>query len=670
MIDENIITFDEGRNCYTSDMQTCVYSLLQSNVPSSSIAPVISAVLKLAKRKTTILPSRTTVNCMNVQRLIIAHKQAEEQFAKQKNTCLLSDETCKFGRKYQGMHAADEDGNIWVLGIREMATKSGQSVLGTLLEILSDIDYVSTKSNNETSKQILLNISCTMSDRAATQIKFNELLQDFRKEVVTELYGNKWVELPEKEQYSLYRLCNFFCGLHLLVHLAEAASAALIVHEKGVFGTDVPIHDKSFLKSNEPGSARLIRTASKAFARGGDDKNGIHQQFKSYINNFLQQHKLRSLPLERFSGNRYNILFSSASNVFFLADQMNQYLEFGASNHLLQAVKRDLKVPEYLAGCKALGLVSHLITIPLWSQIENTDISILEIAQYYKELVIYLENIDYNKFITGQSLLSFVHENKLNTSKSYKALIRQFEHDNSVIVILKIMLPSLQGVLKRLLSDHLEGGVWDSPSEDLMIKTRSTPKHNKFSESIFGYLDRFLREKPNASLIAAEAYIAFCHNKTLAWLENKGEQKKAELTSYARREEPKYRSKFRDRIAAIQLEQRQIIKEKLIELERKYQLKIQKKIVMTDDICVWGLWQTELEVDQSLNAIATKTDKIKALSAQLKFRKNVLYQSIDNQALKNLYSLSKVVNGKRKKMSVDELSANVKALIACIHKTN
>ena len=83
-----------------------------------------------------------------------------------------------------------------------MATKAEQSVLGTMLEILSDIDYVSLKSNNKTSKPILLNISCTMSDRAATQIKFNELLQDFRKEVVTELYGNKWVELPEKEQYS------------------------------------------------------------------------------------------------------------------------------------------------------------------------------------------------------------------------------------------------------------------------------------------------------------------------------------------------------------------------------------------------------------------------------------------------------------------------------------
>ena len=59
-----------------------------------------------------------------------------------------------------------------------------------------------------------------------------------------------------------------------------------------------------------------INMNSKAFARGGGDKNGVQQQFKSYLNNFLDQHKMRRLPLERFSGNRFNILFSSASNVF------------------------------------------------------------------------------------------------------------------------------------------------------------------------------------------------------------------------------------------------------------------------------------------------------------------------------------------------------------------
>ena len=83
------------------------------------------------------------------------------------------------------MHAADEDGNIWVLRIREMATKAGQSVLGTLLEILSDIDCVSSKSNNETSKQILLNISCTMSDRAAIIHNMEKCICDVKSWMIT-----------------------------------------------------------------------------------------------------------------------------------------------------------------------------------------------------------------------------------------------------------------------------------------------------------------------------------------------------------------------------------------------------------------------------------------------------------------------------------------------------
>ena len=57
----------------------------------------------------------------------------------------------------------------------------------------------------------------------------------------------------------------------------------------------------------------------------------------------------------------------------FFFSRPNEYFEFGC---LLQAVKSDLKVPEYFAACKALGHVSHLIMLPLWSQIENTDISI------------------------------------------------------------------------------------------------------------------------------------------------------------------------------------------------------------------------------------------------------------------------------------------------------
>jgi hypothetical protein len=209
MICPNVETFDVNKKCFTSDLQECVYALLTCNVSSSQVSPIIAHVLKLANKEATKLPSRSTVNNMNVQRLILSQKQLGEEFVKKENTCLLSDETSKYGHKYQGMHAADAEGQIWALGIREMTTKSGQSVLGVLQDILGDIEHVSEGSEG-VSKEILLNISSTMSDRASTQLKFNELLEEFRGKILQEKMADAWEQLSASEQQSLSRLCNFF----------------------------------------------------------------------------------------------------------------------------------------------------------------------------------------------------------------------------------------------------------------------------------------------------------------------------------------------------------------------------------------------------------------------------------------------------------------------------
>lgn len=249
---------------------------------------------------------------MNVQRLVLSQKQLSEEFKEKRNTCLLGDETPKYGYKYQGIHSSDADGRIWALGIREMTTKAGQSVLNVLKDIVSDIDDASERSDNEISKEILINISSTMLDRATTQVKFNELLEEFRTSVLKEKMVDTRETLSLNEQEAIYILSHFFCSLNLLVHMAESSASTLKESEKNFFGTEHPILDKRFLKANEPGTTRLIRLASKAFARGGVEKNGTHLQFETYIDNFLATHKLRSIPLERYRGNKieHNI-FSS-----------------------------------------------------------------------------------------------------------------------------------------------------------------------------------------------------------------------------------------------------------------------------------------------------------------------------------------------------------------------
>jgi hypothetical protein len=91
---------------------------------------------------------------------------------------------------------------------------------------------------------------------------------------------------------------------------------------------------------------------------------------------------------------------------------------------------------------------------------------------------------------------------------------------------LTILLPEICKVYKELFKDYIDNGHWKNKTTDekLYQVTAAVPKHNKFSETISGHLDRIVREKPNVCMIANEAYIMFIHNRTLDWLQGKREK--------------------------------------------------------------------------------------------------------------------------------------------------
>ena len=55
-------------------------------------------------------------------------------------------------------------------------------------------------------------------------------------------------------------------------------------------------------------------------------------------------------------------------------------------NQLLRTVFTDIQVPEYVAGCKAFGLINKIITGPLWRVLECNDVSILDMNERYQQL--------------------------------------------------------------------------------------------------------------------------------------------------------------------------------------------------------------------------------------------------------------------------------------------
>lgn len=65
-----------------------------------------------------------------------------------------------------------------------------------------------------------------MSDRAGTEKNFNRLLEEFRKEVLPQVVDN-WGALTENQQKPISAMNNLFCGLHLLVGMADVAEESL-----------------------------------------------------------------------------------------------------------------------------------------------------------------------------------------------------------------------------------------------------------------------------------------------------------------------------------------------------------------------------------------------------------------------------------------------------------
>ena len=150
---------------------------------------------------------------------------------------------------------------------------------------------------------------------------------------------------------------------------------------------------------------RLIRNACKAFAWRGDEKCGGYASFRVYIQPFLTGNRFVSVPLQPFKGHRFNILFQSAANIYYLHPQTVEFLNKSdiENKKLLKSVHANFQVSFYVAGLKALGLISKMIITPIWTLLESKDISIEEISQHYLQLSSYHADANQNviEFMKG-----------------------------------------------------------------------------------------------------------------------------------------------------------------------------------------------------------------------------------------------------------------------------
>ena len=463
-----------------------------------------------------------------------------------------------------------------------MPSGAAASILEALQDIVQELSESHKASN--VAEQIIANVKCTMSDRASAQKSFNALLEEYRASILPTVTAN-WDSLTTNEKQSMSQMYNFYCGMHLIVNMAEHTSEALKLIEKNYPDTT----SVAFTSDNEPGTIRLIRTACKAFEKRGDEKSGCPLQFASY----LKRKGIVNNPLIHFKGNRFNVIFANGARIFYLHTHIVDFLQnvWGTPNRLLKAVLEDASNTNYIAGCKALGIIDKVITRPLWRILES-DIHILNIPDYYFKLKTFFSEC------TVQNIGAIAKGEKtpfgidlVNTDEIWVSLCAPTQLDSVVQHILLSLFKTFEVLLERVLIDNQP--VLTAAAEnrqEVTFKTRTVKPTNTISERDFGKLDRLLREKPNASTLAIEAYIMFSNNKTSKWLDAKSNEEKEKLFAEARRNAPKHRQKYRQHISELEEQRRksQIQKQKEKEESEKRRMEMKEKI--TSELTSYGLY--------------------------------------------------------------------------------
>ena len=138
-----------------------------------------------------------------------------------------------------------------------------------------------------------------MSDRHIVQKNFNTLLEDYQADILPSITQD-WDNLSASEQEHMSSLNNFFCGMHVLVGMADATSSTLVQRESTHL--DAPVGASASVVTASQSEARIVRLVTcKVMCRHGSEQAGVYQPFTA----FLRSNEIRKNPFAPFRGNRF-----------------------------------------------------------------------------------------------------------------------------------------------------------------------------------------------------------------------------------------------------------------------------------------------------------------------------------------------------------------------------
>ena len=561
----------------------------------------------------------------------------------------------------------DENGERYLVGFTDIESKASEHTLDAWKFVLGEIDYHCKGAATDgvsAGVKLLSTIRNTMSDRAATEVKFHRLLEKYISECVPLIAATPDDQLEEGDRMVIRRLNNFFCALHSLIHYADLVDKTALEHEEQNFGgkENIPIFNPTFRQAGESAAARAIRLVCKSVSRGGDEKCGMYGHARTFFLPILKaEFDAHSLPITPYLRNRFSILFHNASAIYCLYDHLVEFFTLHQSNHLLKSALFDLKNDFIVSEIRGIGIISKTIIAPLWNCIEDKSVDLSQMNGVYGKLLQFLEDSSADPQFVLQGNSPFP-EKYLRKDKYWDKIFAHDERfDGNTLSTLAIFLPALAIFTKRHFADHLPGGRYEHlQSSDVL----GTDKENMISERSMAQWDNGHHQSPNKSEIALEAKLCYAANNVRQYIRNLDPASRRTLILDSRAETPAVRARFKERQSALKQAAADALQQKKVKAQEDEQKRIYELVDLTAKVNgIGGLWKSADQVDAGLAKVkqeargGAKGKLLDALKVQLAFRKKVLKQPLTDA---KLWSYSE----KGRNFDIEELSSRLKLVIA------
>ena len=143
-----------------------------------------------------------------------------------------------------------------------------------------------------------------------------------------------------------------------------------------------------------------------------------------------------------------------------------------------------------LSICRALGIVCEKITEPYWNVASDMELSPIDMGHICYRLIEFLEQCVENTDLLLNSSIRLLEgpENKPSRPSSH-LFVPDASLDDFTLEALYKFVCSMLEKSKNLFKDFLENGIYFSPSDKIILETKSCPSNNISVERLFAKVD-------------------------------------------------------------------------------------------------------------------------------------------------------------------------------------